>query len=113
LGYAESERYFKEPGEIHLRDQARQHARAEQRKMDMRRAPRIVVVRPRVGAGLDGLELVPALGVGDGTPGAGEVRVERRVVQIARVVVAAARWPARSPPRMPGTGRPFSSSTRP
>ena len=49
-------------GEIHLRDQSRQHAGAKQREVDMRRAPRVVVVAPRVGAGLDGLELVPAVG---------------------------------------------------
>ncbi len=43
--------------EIQLGDQARGDRRATDGEMDMRRAPVIGAVAPRVGAGLDGAEL--------------------------------------------------------
>ena len=52
-------------GEVHLRDQPRQEGRPEQREVDVRRAPGVGVVAPGIGAGLDGDELVGAVGVGD------------------------------------------------
>ena len=54
----------------------------------MRRPPGVVVVLPGVGAGLDGGEVVTALGVGDGPTGAGEAGVERRRPGVLRVGVA-------------------------
>ena len=55
----------------------------------MRRPPRVEVVLPRVGAGLDRGEAVGAVGAGDAAADAGEVRVERRRVLVALVDVAA------------------------
>ena len=51
---------------------------AEQREVDVRRPPGVVVVAPRIRAGLDRHEPVAAVVVGDGAAGAGEVRIERR-----------------------------------
>ncbi|MNE19537.1 hypothetical protein D3C80_1126240 [compost metagenome] len=56
--------------------------------MDVCRAPGVVVVAPRIRTGLDGLELVPAIGVGHGTAGAGEIRVQRRIVQVTGMGIA-------------------------
>ena len=54
----------------------------------MRGAPSVVVILPRVRAGLDGDEAIAAFGVGDGVAAAGEVRIERSVVLIDGVGVA-------------------------
>ena len=48
--------------EVHLGDQPLGERPAEQREMDVRRPPGVVVVAPRVGARLDGREPVAALG---------------------------------------------------
>ena len=85
--------------EVHLRHHAREERLAEEREMDVRRPPGVVVVAPGILARADGDEAVAALGVGDGAPGAGEVRVERRVVLVGLVRVAARRSsPARPRP---------------
>ena len=76
-------------GEIHLRDQARGERGTKYRKVNVRGAPRVVVVLPGICAGLDGDEAIAAFGVGDGVAAAGEVWIERRVVLIDRVGVAA------------------------
>src|SRR5579875_475363 len=57
-------------GKVHLRHQPLRERPAEQREVDVRRAPGVQVVAPRVGAGLDGDEAVPALAVGDAPAGA-------------------------------------------
>ena len=75
-------------GEVHLRDEARRERRAEQRQVDVRRAPGVVVVLPRVGAGLDRDDPVAAIVVAEAAPGAREVRVERRRMAIKLVDVA-------------------------
>src|SRR5471030_3000587 len=59
--------------------------------MNVRRPPGIVVVLPRIGAGLDGDELVLAVVVGAGAATAGEVGIERRVVLVPGMMVAASR----------------------
>src|SRR5215475_3350687 len=43
--------------EVHLRDQPAQQARSKQRKMNVRWAPRIMMIAPRVGSRLDGRKL--------------------------------------------------------
>src|SRR3546814_5450720 len=58
--------------------------------MDMRRPPRIVMIAPGIGAGLDGDEAIAPRVVGHHPARAGEVRVERRVMLVPRVDVAAA-----------------------
>ena len=63
---------------------------AEHREMDVRRTPGVGVIAPGVGAGLDGDELVVALGVGLRAAGAGEIRIERRRMLVDDVDVAAA-----------------------
>src|SRR3989449_5466016 len=73
---------------IHLRDHAREERGAEQREMDVRRAPGIVVVAPGILARPNADEAVAAFGVGHGAPGAGEVRIERCIVLIGAVRVA-------------------------
>src|SRR6266566_925060 len=77
--------------EVHLGDQPLGERAAEQREVDVCRAPGVVVVPPRIGAGRDGDEPVPAARVGDGAPDPVEVRVEGRGVVLARVPVAPAR----------------------
>ena len=78
-------------GEVHLRHQPlRQHV-AEEREMDVRRPPRFGMVAPGVGPGLDADEAVAAVGVGHELAVAVEVRIERRVVLVAAVEVAAGR----------------------
>src|SRR5918997_4127771 len=51
--------------EVHLRDEPLGESVAEQREVDVGRAPRVVVVAPRVGARLDRGERVLALVVGE------------------------------------------------
>ena len=62
---------------------------AEDREVDVRGPPRVLVVAPRVGAGLHRHEAVAAVVVGETAAGAGEVRVERRRMPVDLVVVAA------------------------
>src|SRR5256884_1772593 len=76
---------------IHLRDHAREERGAKQREMDVRRAPGVVVVAPGILARPNADEAVAAFGVGHGAPGAGEVRIERRIVLIGAVRVAPGR----------------------
>src|SRR5471030_1629325 len=59
--------------------------------MNVRRPPGIVVVLPRIGAGLDGDELVLAVVVGAGAAATGEVGIERRVMLVAGMMVATRR----------------------
>jgi hypothetical protein len=47
------------------------------------------MVLPRIGAGLDGDELIGSLVVGTATATAEEIGIERRVMLVARVVIAA------------------------
>ena len=76
-------------GEVHLRDQARGERGTEDGEVNVRSAPGVVVILPGIGAGLDGDEAIAAFGVGDGVAAAGEIGIERRVVLIDRVGVAA------------------------
>ena len=76
-------------GKIHLRDQARENARAEQRKMNVRRTPRVGVIDPRIRARLDGLDEIAPLIVGEQAACAGEVGIQRRIVTIGFMAIAA------------------------
>src|SRR5207248_9583281 len=73
----------------HLRDQPGGKTRPEEREMDMVRPPRIVVIAPGIGAGLDRGEPVPALIVGIDPALATKVRIDRRVMLVRRVLIAA------------------------
>ena len=76
--------------EVHLRDQPLHPALARDRVVDVRRAPVVDAVAPRVGAGLDGAKRVVAVVVGQHPAAAAEVRVERADVLVLLVPVAAA-----------------------
>ena len=76
--------------EVHLGDQPLGEARAEDREVDVRRAPVVDPVPPGVGAGLHGAEVVVAVLVGQRPAAAAEVRVDRREVGVLLVAVAAA-----------------------
>src|SRR6185437_12759579 len=69
---------------------ARDEGMAEHREMDMRRTPGVVVIAPRIGAGLDGDELVIALGIALRAARAGEVRIERCRMLVDNMDIAAA-----------------------
>ena len=55
----------------------------------MVRAPGIMVIAPRVGAGLDRGEPVPAVAIGVDPALAAKVRIRRRIVLVGRMLVAA------------------------
>src|SRR5215467_5970558 len=76
---------------IHLRDQSSCESRTEYREMDVRRPPRIVMITPRVCTRLDRSEGVPAITIGYQTSAAAEVGIERRIMLIGLVRVAACR----------------------
>ena len=101
-------------GEVHLRDEPLGERAPEDREVDVRRSPGVLVVAPRVGAGLDRDEAVAALVVGEAAAGAGEVRVERRrvLVDLVRVAAGRVRLPDLDERVRGPAGRP-SSSTRP
>src|SRR5436190_8408496 len=91
VGYAVVHRIVFEQrvaGKIHLRHQPLHQPDSEQRKMHMRRPPRVVVIAPGIRAGLDRYEPVAAFAVGQDATDAGEIRIERRVVIVDRVAVA-------------------------
>src|SRR5712691_1316172 len=73
---------------IHLRDHTREERGSKQRERDVRRAPGVIVVAPGILARPDADEAVAAFSVGHGAPGAGEVRIERRIVLIGTVRIA-------------------------
>src|SRR5215831_19491198 len=74
--------------EIHLRHQPAQQASSKQREMNVRWAPRIMMIAPRVGSRLDGRKFVPPLAIGDHPSAAVEIRIKRGVVLIELVAVS-------------------------
>ena len=76
--------------EVHLRDEPLHPARARDRIVDVRRAPVVDAVAPRVGARLDRAVEVVAVVVGQRAAAAAEIRVDRRDVAVLLVPVAAA-----------------------
>src|SRR5437879_11559047 len=74
--------------EIHLRDQARQQPRAEERKVNVCGAPGILMILPRVRAGFYGDKTIAALAIGEHASAAGEIRIERRAVLIHTMPIA-------------------------
>src|SRR6516225_4311246 len=78
-------------GKIHLRDQPRGKTGPEERGVDVVRPPRIVMIAPRIGAGLDRREPVAAVVVGIDAALAAKIGVERRIVLITRMLVATRR----------------------
>src|SRR5215831_531934 len=85
------EREERVAGEVHLRDEPIGERTAEERKMDVIRAPGVRVVAPRVCARLDGDERVSAVVVRERAAATAEVRVERRAVLVDDVAVATGR----------------------
>src|SRR5262245_11807258 len=55
--------------------------------MDVRRPPRVVMIAPRVRAGMDRGEAVLAAGVGEDAAGAREIRIERGAALIPVVAI--------------------------
>lgn len=74
--------------EIHLGHQPLGELPAEDREMDMRRPPGIVVITPRVGPGFDREKAVATVRSGEAATRAGEVGIQRRVVPISCVDIA-------------------------
>ena len=87
---------------------------AEDREVDVRRAPVVDAVGPGIGAGLDGAEDVAAVVVGDGAAAAAEIGIERRRGSPpSRGGSGRRHWPARTRRGRRGPAAPLSSSTRP
>ena len=78
-------------GKVHLRYQARGECRTEERKMNVRRSPGVVVIGPGICSRTNGDEAVAAFGVGDGLSASGEIWIEWGVMLIDCVQVAAGR----------------------
>src|SRR3954447_17381665 len=77
-------------GEEHLGDQPRRERGAEEREVDVSRAPRVRVVLPGVRPWLDRDELVAPVVIGHAAPAPAEVRVERSRMLIALMAIAPA-----------------------
>src|ERR1700748_361791 len=73
--------------EIHLSHKTRRECRPKQRKMNVRRAPRIMVIAPGIFSGPNRHEAVAAFGIGHRVAAAAKVWVERRVVLVALVEI--------------------------
>ena len=78
-------------GEVHLCHQPLRERATEQREVDVRGTPGVVMVAPGVRSGTDRRELVAAVVIGLGAPGALEVRVKRRRPAVPLVRVTARR----------------------
>ena len=74
--------------EVHLRHEPLHEGATEQREVDVRRPPGVVMVAPRVRSRLDRREAVASIVVGDRATRAGEVRVERGGPAVPAVLVA-------------------------
>jgi len=72
-----------------LRDQPRGETGPEEREVDVVRPPRIVMIAPGIGAGLDRREPVPAAVVGIDAAFAAKIRIRRRVVLVGGMLIAA------------------------
>src|SRR6185503_9549341 len=78
-------------GKVHLRDEPREKAGADDREVNVRRTPGVVMIAPRVMSWLDRHEPIAALFVGKGPAGSREVRIQRRVMRVDFVCVAPTR----------------------
>src|SRR3989441_7415289 len=76
-------------GEIHLRDEACSETRTKETEMDMLWPPRVVVIAPRIRAWLHRHETIHAALVGHDAPDAAEMRINRRIMLIDVMRVAA------------------------
>ena len=76
-------------GKVHLGHQPAAELTAEEREVDVGRAPRIAVVLPGIRAGLDGDEAIATVVVGQAPTRPREVGVERRRMLVILVEVAA------------------------
>src|SRR4029077_10834507 len=63
--------------------------RPEKTEVDMLRPPRIMMIAPRIRAGLHRHEAIRAVDIGHHSADSGEVRIERRFVLVAVVSIAA------------------------
>src|SRR5918997_1953506 len=76
------------PRKVHLGDEPAPEGRSQKREVNVGGAPGVVVVTPRVGAGLERNEPVTTVVVGEAPARAGEVGVQRRRVPVALMNVA-------------------------
>src|ERR1700722_8011784 len=73
---------------VHLGDQTLGESGSEHREVNVRRTPGILVITPWVGTRLDGQKAIRSVGFGQATAHPGEVRIDRRRVVVALVVLA-------------------------
>src|SRR4030095_6329058 len=57
--------------------------------MDMRRPPRVRMIEPRIGAGLDREITIFTLLIGHAASGAGEIRIQRRIMLVDGMMITA------------------------
>src|ERR1700676_573087 len=76
---------------IHLRDQAREQPGTEEREVNVRRAPGVRMILPRVRARLYRNKTITAFPIGQHTSAAREIRVQRGIVLIHAMAVAPSR----------------------
>ncbi len=74
-------------GKVHLRNQSRKKRSAKHREVNVRRTPRIVVIKPRIRSRLDGDEAVDSIFVGERASGPGKIRIQWRRMLIDGVNV--------------------------
>src|ERR1700676_2267835 len=75
--------------EIHLRDEPRGEARAEQAEMDVSGTPCVVMIAPWIRARLDRREAIDALAIGHNAAIAREMRIEWGLMLVHAMRVAA------------------------
>src|SRR5580693_840090 len=73
---------------VHLGDQTLGESGSEDREVNVRRTPGILVISPWVGTRLDGQKAIRSVGLGQATAHPGEVRIDRRRVLVLLMVVA-------------------------
>src|SRR5262249_39596730 len=83
------ERQERIAGKIHLGDNARHKAGAENAEVKMCRTPCVRRVPPGIGAGFDGQEAIISVFVSHRLTNAGKVGIERRIMLVDRVVIPA------------------------
>src|SRR5262249_52087970 len=77
------------PGEVHLRDQSRRERWPHDGKMNVLRAPGVAMISPGIRPRLDRVDAITPFVVRDHAADAGEVRVERGVVLVDGMKIAA------------------------
>jgi hypothetical protein len=75
-------------GKVHLRHQPRGKCRTKKRKMNMRRAPGVVMIAPWIFSGANGHEAILPFGIGDSVPLARKIGIQRRTALIVAVQIS-------------------------